>query len=114
MTAPVRKAALAQRLKPAGAALVGLLVLGLNVAMLVTSGRFYPFGTMLGCALLFTGGFGAVVGEPEDVYGNRPMWFKAGLVGVGILGLLVGLVLNVELTTGDDQPEEGRSSVGGG
>lgn len=111
MAVPVRKSAVEQRLKPAGAALVGVLVLGLNIAMLVSSGTFYPFGTMLGCALLFTGGFGAAVGEPEDVYGNRPMWFKASVVGVGIVGLLVGLVLNVELTTDGGDAARGQRAA---
>lgn len=96
-TAPVRKSAIAQRLKPAGAAGVGLLVLGLNVAMLVGVQRFFPFGTMLGCVLFFAGAFGVIVGEPEDVYGNRPMWFKASLVAAAIVGLLVGILLNIEL-----------------
>jgi hypothetical protein len=98
-TAPVRKSAIAQRLKPAGAAGVGLLVLGLNVAMLVGVQRFFPFGTMLGCVLFFAGAFGAIVGEPEDVYGYRPMWFKAGLVAVAIVGLIAGILLNVALTS---------------
>ena len=97
--APVRKSAIAQRLKPAGAAGVGLLVLGLNVAMLVGTQRFYPFGTMLGCVLIFAGGFGAAVGEPEDAYGYRPMWFKAGLVAAAIVGLIVGILLNIGLVS---------------
>jgi hypothetical protein len=98
-TAPVRKSAVAQRLKPAGAATIGLLVLGLNVAMLIGMQRFYPFGTMLGCVLFFAGAFGVAVGEPEDVYGYRPMWFKAGLVAAAIVGLIAGIVLNIALVS---------------
>ena len=97
-TAPVRKSAVAQRLKPAGAAVIGLLVLGLNVAMLISMQRFYPFGTMLGTVLIFAGGFGVVVGEPLDVYGYQPMWFKVGLGVAAAVGLVVGIVLNVALT----------------
>lgn len=77
---------------------VGVLVLGLNVAMLIGVQRFYPFGTMLGCALISAGAFGVAVGEPEDAYGYRPMWFKAGLVAAGIVGLIVGVLVNVGLT----------------
>lgn len=97
-TVPVRKSALAQRLKPAGAAGVGLL-LGLNVAMLIGVQRFYPFGTMLGCVLIGAGAFGAVVGEPEDAYGYRPMWFKVGLAAAAIVGLVLGILLNIGLAT---------------
>jgi hypothetical protein len=97
-SAPVRKSAVVQRLKPAGAAGIGLLVLGLNVAMLVSMQRFYPFGTMLGTVLLFAGGFGVIVGEPQDVYGNQPMWFKAGLIATALVGLIAGIVLNAALT----------------
>lgn len=97
--APVRKSALAQRLKPAGAAGIGIAVLGLNVVTLITMERFYPVGTMLGTVLIFTGLLGVVLGEPEDPYGNRPMWFKATMVGAAIVGLLVGLGINIALAT---------------
>lgn len=95
--APVRKSALAQRLKPAGAAGIGIAVLGLNVVMLITMERFYPVGTMLGTVLICTGALGVILGEPEDPYGNRPMWFKASMVGAAIVGLLVGILLNIGL-----------------
>jgi hypothetical protein len=98
-TVPARKSALAQRLKPAGAAGVGLLVLGLNVAMLIGVQRFYPFGTILGCALFCAGAFGMAVGEPEDPYGYRPMWFKVGLVAAALVGLLAGILMNVALAS---------------
>lgn len=97
-TAPVRKSAVAQRLKPAGAAGIGVLILGLNVAMLIGAQRFYPFGTMLGTVLIFAGGFGVVVGEPQDAYGYQPMWFKVGLGAAALVGLVVGILLNVGLT----------------
>lgn len=77
---------------------MGVLVLGLNVAMLATMQRFYPFGTLLGSVLLFAGAFGAIVGEPEDVYGYRPMWFKVGLVAVAVVGVLVGMLVNLSLS----------------
>lgn len=70
-----------------------LLVLRLNVAMLIGVQRFYPFGTMLVCA----GAFGVAVGEPEDAYGYRPMWFKVGLVAAAIVGSIVGVLVNVGL-----------------
>ena len=95
--APVRKSALSQRLKPAGAAAIGMAVLGLNVVMLITMERFYPVGTMLGAVLIFTGVLGVILGEPEDPYGNRPMWFKASMVGAAVVGLIVGILLNVGL-----------------
>jgi hypothetical protein len=94
-----RKSAIAQRLKPAGAAAVGVLILGFNVVMLIATERFFPVGTILGCVLVFTGGFGVVVGEPEDVYGYRPMWFKAGLVACAVVGALVAILLNIELAS---------------
>jgi hypothetical protein len=97
-TAPVRKSAVAQRLKPAAAAGIGVLVLGLNVAMLVGMQRFYPFGTLLGTVLLSAGGFGVVVGEPQDAYGYQPLWFKAGLIAMALVGVVIGIVLNVGLT----------------
>ena len=97
--APVRKSALAQRLKPAGAAGIGIAVLALNVVMLITMERFYPVGTMLGTVLIFTGVVGVILGEPEDAYGNRPMWFKATMVGAAIVGLLVGLGINIALAS---------------
>ena len=99
IAAPVRKSAFAQRLKPAGAAGIGIAVLGLNVVMLITMERFYPVGTMLGTVLIFTGGLGVILGEPEDPYGNRPMWFKATMVGAAIVGLLVGLGINIALAS---------------
>jgi hypothetical protein len=79
------------------AAFVGALLLGLNVVSMLKGGFFFPFVTMLGCALLFAGSFGAVVGEPDDPYGNRPMWFKVGVAACAITGLLAGLLLNIEL-----------------
>src|SRR6478609_4340562 len=97
-TVPVRKSAVAQRLKPAGAAAVGLLVLGLNVAMLIGVQRFFPFGTMLGCVLFCAAAFGVAVGEPEDAYGYRPMWFKVGLVAAAVVGLVAGILVNIGLT----------------
>ena len=97
--APVRKSALAQRLKPAGAAGIGIAVLGLNVVMLITMERFYPVGTVLGTVLISTGVLGVILGEPEDPYGNRPMWFKAAMVGAAIVGLIVGILLNISLVT---------------
>ena len=97
--APARKSALAQRLKPAGAAGIGIAVLALNVVMLITMERFYPVGTMLGTVLIFTGVLGVILGEPEDPYGNRPMWFKASMVGVAIVGLLIGLGINIALAS---------------
>ena len=98
MNAPVEKSAIAQRIKPLGAVGVGLLVLGLNVVMLVMAERFYPFGTALGLALVFAGGFGVVVGEPKDVYGYQPTWFKVGLGGCAIVGVVAGILLNLVLT----------------
>jgi hypothetical protein len=90
-----------QRVKPFLALLVGLAVLGLNVLMLIAGGRFFPFGTILGCALVGAALFGIVVGEPEDAYGYRPMWFKVGIAASAIVGLLVALGLNLFLATGN-------------
>lgn len=98
---PTQQSAVAQRLKPAGATLVGLAILGLNVFMLIKAQRFYPFGTMLGGALILAGGFGVVVGEPKDVYGYQPTWFKIGLGVCAALGVVIGIVLNAQLVSGD-------------
>ena len=94
---PKKASALGQRIKPAGAVLVGGLVLGLNVLALVKGAFFFPFGTMLGCALIFAGLFGVAVGEPDDPYGYRPLWFKVGVVCSAGLGVLIGLLLNIRL-----------------
>jgi hypothetical protein len=97
--APSPQSAIAQRIKPAGAALVGLAILGLNVFMLVKMQRFYPFGTVLGGALILAGGFGVAVGEPKDVYGYQPTWFKIGLGACAAVGVVIGIVLNVMLVS---------------
>ncbi len=94
---PQKPSAFAQRVKPAGAALVGLLVLGLNVVFALKGSFFFPFGTLLGCALLLAGGFGVVFGEPDDPYGNRPMWFKVGVATCAIVGIVMGLVVNLQI-----------------
>jgi hypothetical protein len=94
---PQKPSALAQRLKPAGAALVGSLVLGLNVFFALKGSFFFPFGTLLGAALLFAGGFGVIVGEPDDPYGNRPMWFKVGIAACAIVGIVLGLIVNLQI-----------------
>ena len=97
MAIPARKSALAQRLKPAAVAGVGLLVMALNAFTIVSLQRFFWWGFMLGGGLLLAGGFGVVVGEPDDPYGNRPMWFKASVVACAIIGGLLGLLLNINL-----------------
>lgn len=94
---PQKASAIGQRTKPAGAVLVGGLVLGLNVLALVKGAFFFPFGTILGCALMLAGLFGVVVGEPDDPYGNRPLWFKVGIVVSVGLGVLIGVVVNLGL-----------------
>src|SRR5690349_1760343 len=95
---PQKASALAQRTKPAGAVLVGGLVLALNVWALVKGAFFFPLGTILGFVLIFAGLFGVAVGEPDDPYGNRPMWFKVGIAASVVVGALLGLLLNIELT----------------
>jgi hypothetical protein len=100
MNAPVEKSGMAQRVKPLGAVGIGILILGLNVVMLVKAERFYPFGTMLGLVLVFAGGFGVIVGEPKDVYGYQPTWYKVALAACAIVGIVAGLVLNSLLTSG--------------
>jgi len=94
---PQKPSAFAQRVKPAGAAFVGLLVLGLNVMFALKGSFFFPFGTLLGAALLLAGGFGVVVGEPDDPYGNRPMWFKVGIAACAIVGVVIGLIVNAQI-----------------
>ncbi|HVY25375.1 MAG TPA: hypothetical protein VHB79_02445 [Polyangiaceae bacterium] len=96
---PAPQSAIAQRIKPAGAALVGAAVLGLNVFMLIKMQRFYPFGTMLGGALICAGGFGVAVGEPKDVYGYQPTWFKIGLGACAAVGVVIGIVVNALLVS---------------
>jgi hypothetical protein len=96
---PQKASAIAQRAKPAGAALVGGLVLGLNVLALAKGAFFFPFGTVLGCVLLLAGIFGVLVGEPDDPYGNRPLWFKVGVVVSIGLGVVLGLVVNIALVS---------------
>jgi hypothetical protein len=54
----------------------------------------------VGCAITTIAGFGVAVGEPEDAYGYRPMWFKVGLVASAIVGLLIALMLHLELVYG--------------
>ena len=101
MTAiPARKSAVAQRLKPAAVLFVGLLVLGLNVATLLSMRVFFWWGSMLGCGLVLAGAFGVIVGEPDDPYGNRPLWFKVSVAASAIVGGLLGLLLNLQLTLG--------------
>ena len=94
---PRRKSALGQRVKPFLALLVGIAVLGLNVVALITMNRFFPAGTFIGCGLVGAALFGVAVGEPEDAYGDRPQWFKVGIAGCAIVGLVIALVLNIQL-----------------
>jgi hypothetical protein len=94
---PLKPSALAQRVKPAGAAFVGLLVLGLNVMFALKGSFFFPFGTLLGCALFLAGGFGVIVGEPDDPYGIRPTWFKVGIGACAIIGVVIGLFVNAQI-----------------
>jgi hypothetical protein len=95
---PPRRSAIGQRWKPALVLLLGFLLLAVNALIVAGSGRFLLIMLYGSCAMVFAGAFGAVVGEPEDAYGNRPMWFKAGIVGSIVVGLLAALVLNIELT----------------
>jgi hypothetical protein len=93
-----RRSAIAQRLKPALALGVGVLLLGFNFAMLVFSERFFPLVLFAGCAMTTASMFGVAVGEPQDPYGDRPLWFRVGVVAAAIVGLLIALVLHIELT----------------
>lgn len=54
---------------------------------------------MLGLALVFAGGFGVSLGEPKDVYGYQPTWFKVGLAACALVDVVAGIVLNVMLTS---------------
>ena len=96
--APARKSFVMQRLKPALALATGFILLLFNAVYLVLTERFFVFGLYLGMAMTFAAGFHTVVGEPEDIYGNRPMWFKVVTVAAVIVGLLLALVLHIELT----------------
>ena len=98
MVGRVRRSAVAQRLKPALALAVSLLLLGFNFVMLLMSGRFLPVLLFVGCAMTTASLFGVAVGEPEDPYGDRPLWFRVGLVATAIAGLLIALALHIELT----------------
>jgi FtsH-binding integral membrane protein len=98
---PIRKTPLQQRLKPALALGLGLLMLAANAIIVVTQQRFFVQLLYVACALVGAGLFGVVVGEPEDPYGNRPMWFKIGIVASAVVGMLLALVLNIELTVGE-------------
>ena len=95
---PARKSFVMQRLKPGLALGLGLVIMVFNFVFLLLTEHFFVFGLYLGCAMVSVSGFGVVVGEPEDVYGNRPMWFKIGIVASLIAGLLIALVLHIELT----------------
>ena len=95
---PPRKSFVMQRLKPALALGAGLFVLLFNAILIIASDQFVVFGVYLGCAITSAASFGVVVGEPQDIYGYRPMWFKVGLVAAVIVGLLVALMLHIEIT----------------
>ena len=69
-----------------------------NALLVIKANRFFPFLLFFGCALTCAALFGVAVGEPEDAYGYRPTWFKVGVAVSAIVGLVVALVLNIELS----------------
>lgn len=61
----------------AGILLVGIVLVGVNVAFLTSAERFYPKLLVVGCAAIPAGMFGTAFGWSPQFRGE-PLWWQAG------------------------------------
>jgi hypothetical protein len=67
----------------------GLLLVGFNLHLLMTSDRFYPNALVTGCFALGAGGFGGIFGWSKEFRG-QPTWWQVGAWASCIAGAGAG------------------------